>query len=276
MHREKLLGYIGTYTLLLFLVVLTILPLFWMVATSLKDETKVMAFPPQFIPDPIKFENYSQAFTSAPFHLYFWNSFKITILVAVGVIIVSSLGGYAFARFEFPLQGVFFIILLSGMMIPQAMMLVPLYSMFRVFGWLDSHISLIIPPILANTFITFLFRQFFKAIPISLDESAIIDGCSPFAIYWRIMMPLSKPAIATAAVFSFMGNWNAFVRPLIFIHSEDKFTVTLGLSVFQGQFTTDYHLTMAVATMGLIPIIGVFLAAQKYFISGFVTSGMKS
>ena len=265
----------ATYLALIVLVILTIVPLLWMVSTSLKDETKVLAMPPRFIPDPVRFGNYVEAFTSAPFHLYFWNSTKITVSVMVGVVFISSLGGYAFARFQFPLQGLFFVILLSGMMIPQAMMLVPLYNMFSAIGWVNRHSALIVPAILANTFTTFLFRQFFKSIPVELDESAIIDGCSPFAIYSRILMPLAKPAIATACVFAFMGNWNAFIRPLIFLHSDKRYTVTLGISSFQGQFSTDYHLTMAVATMALIPIIAVYLAAQKYFIRGFVTSGLK-
>ncbi len=264
------------YILLTIMAVITILPLLWMISTSLKTANDVMSFPPEIIPDPIQFYNYVEALTAAPFGLYFFNSAKITILTTAGLIIVSSLGGYGFARFDFPFKNVLFGILLSAMMVPAAMMLIPLYSMFRNLGWLDRHIALIIPPMVANTFSTFLFRQFFMSLPKELDESARIDGCGTMGIYFRILMPLSKPIVATATVLSFMWNWNAFIRPLIFLNSVEKLTVTVGLSVFQGQFASYHHLSMAVATTALIPIFLVYLGAQKYIISGMITSGLKS
>ncbi len=264
------------YFVLTVILVLTVLPLLWMISTSFKTTAAVTAIPPQFIPSPIRWSNYPKALASAPFGLFFFNSFKITVLVMIGLTMISALGGYGFARFDFPLKGFLFGLLLAAMMVPYAMLVVPLYSMFRTLGWLDHHVALIVPPIMANTFSTFLFRQYFRSIPKELDEAAIIDGASPFGIFARILMPLAAPAVATVAVFAFMNNWNSFLPPLIYLQSTAKFTVTVGLSVFQGQFATHYQLLMAVATLAILPILGVYLWAQKYFIRGVVTSGLKS
>jgi multiple sugar transport system permease protein len=215
-------------------------------------------------------------FEIAPFHLFFWNTIKITVFVTAGVILVSSLGGYSLARFRFPLLPACLIILISGMMIPSQAMLIPLYSMFKTLGWLDKHISLIFPKIVSNTFIAMLFRQYFKSIPSEIDESATVDGCTPFGIYWRILMPISTPAIAAACIFLFRSNFNDFMRPLVFIHSDVKYTITLGLTIFRDEYNQIYSLTMAVTTLALIPVMVVYLAGQKYFIQGFITSGLKS
>jgi len=255
--------------------VIVILPFLWMVLTSFKTHSQVMIFPPKWIPDPFVFTNYSEALSAAPFGLFFVNSFKICISVTIGLIFISSLGGYAFARYNFPGATIAFGFLMLTMMIPEATMLIPLYKMFMGLGWLNTHWSLIIPPIFANTFGTFLFRQFFLTVPKELEDAARMDGAGEFRIYWQIMMPLARAVIVTLALLVFLGNWNAFIRPLIFIDSVEKMTVTLGLQFFHGQFVSYQNLTMAATTIAIIPIIGLYVFIQRYLVRGVVLSGLK-
>jgi multiple sugar transport system permease protein len=261
--------------LLILIVFMTITPLLWMVSTSLKSDSETTSIPIVWIPEKPRWENYIRAWNSAPFGNFFLNSIKITLATTIGLVFFCSLAGYGFARFNTPLFNFLFSILLSAMMLPGVVMLIPLFILFRNIGWIDTHWSLIIPPMFANTFGTFLFRQFFLSIPKDFEEAAIIDGCSLIGVYWRIMMPLAKPAIATLSILSFMWNWNEFMRPLVFITSFTKMTVSVGLSVFQGQFSTYYNLLMAASTLSLIPIFIVYLFAQKYFTQGLVMSGIK-
>jgi len=275
-HKSKrTVGIIFIYMLLILIVFMTITPLLWMVSTSLKSDSETTSIPIVWIPEKPRWENYIRAWNSAPFGNFFLNSIKITLTTTIGLVFFCSLAGYGFARFNTPLFNFLFSILLSAMMLPGVVMLIPLFILFRNIGWIDTHWSLIIPPMFANTFGTFLFRQFFLSIPKDFEEAAIIDGCSLIGVYWRIMMPLAKPAIATLSILSFMWNWNEFMRPLVFITSFTKMTVSVGLSVFQGQFSTYYNLLMAASTLSLIPIFIVYLFAQKYFTQGLVMSGIK-
>lgn len=272
---SKIIRELVIYIALILIAFITITPLLWMISTSLKSDSETTSIPIVWLPEEPKWENYIRAWNSAPFGNFFLNSVKITLSVSVGLVLFCSLAGYGFARFNTPLFNFLFSILLSAMMLPGVVMLIPLFIMFRDIGWIDTHWSLIIPPMFANTFGTFLFRQFFLSIPKDFEEAAIIDGCSLLGVYWRVMMPLAKPAIATLSILSFMWNWNEFMRPLVFINSFDKMTVSVGLSVFQGQFSTYYNLLMAASTLSLIPIFIVYLLAQKYFTQGLVMSGIK-
>ena len=273
--KNRQIREIFIYIFLSLIAFITVTPLLWMISTSLKSDSETTSIPIIWIPEKPRWENYIRAWNSAPFGYFFLNSIKITLSVSFGLVFFCSLAGYGFARFNTPLFNFLFSILLSAMMLPGVMMLIPLFVLFRNIGWIDTHWSLIIPPMFSNTFGTFLFRQFFLSIPKDFEEAAIIDGCSLLGVYWRIMMPLAKPAIATLSILSFMWNWNEFMRPLVFISSFTKMTVSLGLSVFQGQFSTYYNLLMAASSLSLIPIFIVYLFAQKYFTQGLVMSGIK-
>ena len=249
-------------------------PLLWMVSTSLKHPLQVFDFTPKWIPDPIMWSNYAEAFSAAPFLRYFWNSAKISTISMLGQLLFASMAAYAFAHLRFPLKNQVFALLLSTMMIPYTVRVIPLYAIFRELKWIDTHLPLIIPP-MSNVSGVFLLRQFFMTIPYELEEAARIDGCSSLQIYYGIMLPLAKPALATLGLFSFMQSWNAFLPPLIFINSNLKQTLTVGLTIFQGEFTVQWHLLMAGAVTAILPVLIVYMFAQRYFIQGITLTGLK-
>lgn len=249
-------------------------PLLWMVSTSLKSPLQVFDFIPRWIPDPVVWSNYSEAFAAAPFLTYFWNSAKVSTVSMVGQLLFASMAAYAFARLQFPFKNQVFALLLSTMMIPYTVRVIPLYAIFRELRWIDTHLPLIIPP-MSDVFGVFLLRQFFMTIPYELEEAARLDGCSSFKIYHKIMLPLAKPALAALGLFTFMGSWNAFLPPLIFINSNLKQTLTVGLTIFQGEFTVQWHLLMAGAVTAILPVLIVYMFAQRYFIQGITLTGLK-
>jgi multiple sugar transport system permease protein len=265
------------YALCALVAAITVFPFLWMVSTSFKLPAEAITLPPKWIPVPFTLENYVKLFTSdlLPFPLFFLNSLKITSLVVVGRLFVCSLGAYGFARLEFPGRDAAFALLLASLMVPEVVQIIPLYIGYAQIGWIDTHWPLIIPPIVANTFGTFLLRQFFMSIPKDLEEAALIDGANHFDIYWRIMLPLAKPALATLAIFTFMGSWNDFLHPLIFLNSTQNFTLTVGLAFFQGQAGTDYTRLMAGVVISVLPILIVYSLAQQHFTRGVVLSGVK-
>ncbi|MGE3268055.1 MAG: carbohydrate ABC transporter permease [Chloroflexota bacterium] len=265
------------YVLCVLIAALTVFPFLWMVSTSFKLPSEAITLPPQWIPSPFTLENYTKLFTSSllPFPIFFLNSLKITSLVVIGRLFVCSLGAYGFARLEFPGRDAAFAMLLASLMVPEVVQIIPLYIGYAQIGWIDTHWPLIIPPIVANTFGTFLLRQFFLSIPKDLEEAATIDGANHFDIYWRIMLPLAKPALATLAIFTFMASWNDFLHPLIFLNSTQNFTLTVGLAFFQGQAATDYTRLMAGVVVSVLPIMVVYAAAQQYFTRGVILSGVK-
>lgn len=254
--------------------IVMMVPFFWMVSTSLKEPGQAFAYPPRWIPDPIVWVNYASVWKTVPFGLFFLNTLKIATLVTLGQLVTCSLGAYAFARLEFPGREKLFFAYLGTMMIPYQVTLIPLFILMRYLGWIDSHLSLIVPACF-SAFGTFLLRQFFLTIPKELEDAARIDGSSEFGIYSRIILPLAKPALATLGVFTFMWSWNDFMGPLIFINTMEKKTLTLGLASFQGMYTTDWTLLMAASVMALLPLIVIFLFAQRYFVEGITLSGIK-
>ena len=255
---------------------LFILPLLWMVSTSLKANRQIFVHPPQWIPNPIIWRNYPDVFDYAPFLLYFGNTLLIVTVSIVGTILSSSLGAYGFARLNGPGKNLLFILLLSTMMLPYMVWMIPLYVLFTKIGWIDTFYPLTVPAFFGNPLYIFLLRQFFMGIPRDLEDAAKIDGCSYLRIYWQIMMPLVKPCLATVAVFTFMGAWNDFLGPLLYLQSPDSYTVAVGLQVFLTQHSADWGLLMAASTMIVIPVITVFFFAQKQFIQGIVLTGLKS
>lgn len=252
-----------------------IAPFLWMLSTSLKGNESIFSYPPEWIPKPLHFSNYKLAWTVLPMGSAYVNSIKIGVLVTLGTLLTCSMAGYAFSKMTFRMKNVLFLLLLSTMMIPGQVTLIPSFMLFKEINWTDSHWPLIIPPILTNSFGVFLLRQFMSAFPGELEDAARIDGLNPWGIYWKIMMPNCKPALAALGIFTFMGTWNNFLTPLIYLNSNNKFTLPLMIASFQGLYTTDWALLMAAACITLIPVLIIYLFAQKYFVEGITLSGLK-
>jgi multiple sugar transport system permease protein len=273
MERRKILRIIA-YIILTFGALTMIIPFLWMISTSLKFLREVFTFPPSFFGERLVWENYLKISDRFPFGLFFLNSIKVTFIVVAVQLLTSAMAGFAFARLKFPFRDSIFTLYLATLMVPYHVTLVPIFVIMRYFDWIDTHYSLIIPN-LVSAYGTFLMRQFFLTIPEELVDSAKIDGCTPFGVFWRIFMPLCKPALATLGVFNFMWTWNDFIRPLIFINSIPKMTIPLGLSTMQGMYSTDWPVLMAGTFISLLPVLAAFLFAQEYFVQGVTLSGLK-
>ncbi|MCU7495458.1 MAG: carbohydrate ABC transporter permease [Ignavibacteria bacterium] len=252
----------------------TLAPFIWMVLTSLKDMNEIYVYPPRWLPEKFRFENYKNAFEAAPFGRYYLNSIIVSLSVTLGQLITCSMAAFAFARLRFRGSNILFYIFLGTMMIPYNVTMIPSFMMLYWLGWIDSFKALIVPG-LASAFGTFLLRQFFMTIPKELEEAAYIDGASRFSVLMRIIIPLSKPALATLAIFTFMGAFNDFIWSLIVLNSEEMRTVQLGLAIFRDRYLTQWDLLMAGSVTAVLPILLVFFFAQKYFIKGITLSGLK-
>ncbi len=265
-----------TYAVLLAGSVGMALPFLWMCSTALKAADKVMAYPPQWIPSPMVWRNFVDGWTSLPFTLYLKNTCVITGTVIIGVLLTASMAGYAFSRLRFPGRDALFIVTLATMMLPAQVTMIPVYLMFRDIGWLNTFKPLTIGAWLGGgAFNIFLLRQFMLTIPLELEDAARIDGCGSFGIYRRIMLPLIKPCLAVIAIFTFIGTWNDFMGPLIYLTTPDKLTLALGLQFFQGHYGVTLHYLMAVSLIVMAPCLVLFFLAQKYFISGIALTGIK-
>jgi multiple sugar transport system permease protein len=254
-----------------------IMPFYWMLATALKHPSEIYSLPPVWLPMPPQFNNFSDTLAYIPLPLYAYNTTLIVVFVMFGSIFSCSLSAYGFARFRAPGQDFIFLVLLGTLMLPGAVTLVPLYLMFNALGWVDTLLPLIVPAFFGNAFFIFLLRQFYTTIPVELEDAAKIDGANAFQIYWQIMLPLSKPALATVAVFSFVWTYNDFFTPLIYLTDEKNRTIAVALSYFSGapRSGPKMHTLMSAAAMSLVPPLVVFMAAQRYFVQGIVTSGIK-
>lgn len=251
------------------------LPFVWMFLSSLKTDPEIFVFPPRWLPETLQWSNYRAVMESMPFGWFILNSFKISALAMLGQLLSCSLAAYAFARIRFPGRETVFLLWLACLMIPNQVTLIPQYVLFRSFGWLNTHYPLIVPSYFGGAFGTFLLRQFFLTIPSELEDAARIDGSSRFGIYWRIFLPLAKPALATLGVFIFMSSWNNLLGPVVYLSSYEKMTLTVGLAFFRGQYTTQWALLMAGAVISVIPILVIYATAQQYFVQGVVLSGIK-
>jgi multiple sugar transport system permease protein len=264
------------YALLLTLAGAFIAPFLWQLSTALKAPAEVMRIPIQWIPARIQWSNFRVAWSSAPFTTYAINSTIVTTLNVLAEIFVCSFVAYGFAKIRFPGRDVLFLLVLATMMIPFHVRSVPLYLIFNKVGWNDTLKPLIIPPFFGgNVVAVFLFRQFFRGLPDELDEAAEIDGCNPLLTFWKITMPLSMPAVATVAIFAFIGSWNNLWEPLIYLTSKSKFTLPLGLKFFVSEFAVLYHLLMAASIITILPCIVVFFTFQRYFVKGVALTGIK-
>lgn len=273
--RRTNAGVIVKYVIVTFLAFLMAMPFIWMLSTSLKTDVESLTFPPSLVPDDPVWENYPNAWTSQPFGRAYFNSIYIAVTVTVVQTLTSALAAYAFARINFVGKNVIFLAFLATMMVPFQVTLIPRFLMFRDLGWMNTHLPLIVPAALANAFSIFLIRQFIMSLPIELEEAAAIDGASRLRIFVQIVLPLTKPALAASAIFAFLGQWNSFLAPLIFLNSPELFTVPLLLNAFRGLYTTSWPLVMAASVISVIPVLIVYSAFQKYFIQGIALSGLK-
>ena len=269
------IGRLAFHAVLIAACVVVLLPFAWMFSTSLKAEGDVFVFPPQWIPHPAQWDNYTQAWTALPMAQAYVNSVKIATLVTVGGLFTCSLAAYPFAKMRFPGRDVIFIVLLATLMIPQQVTLIPLFIIFKQLHWIDTHWPLIVPPILQNPYGVFMLRQFFRTIPSDLEDAARIDGANPWTIYHKIMLPLSVPALVALGIFIFLYNWNLFLTPLIYLNSQDKFTVPVLLTTFQADYGSNWAELMAASTVALVPVLVVYLIGQRYFIEGIALTGLK-
>lgn len=268
----------ATYAALTALSLLSLLPLFWMISTGLRDLPEISAIPPQWLPRQIRWQNFAEAWGMYPFSRYLVNTLGIAAARLLGTLLTTSLVAYAFARYRARGKALVFLLVISPLFLPEQVTLMPLFALYGRLGWLDTYLPLIVPAYFGGLpLFIFLMRQFFMSIPRELDDAARIDGCSEFGIFWRILLPLAKPALATVAVFEFMHTWNDFLMPLIVLNSSDKYTLSLGLARFLGGFIgeTPWHLLMAAATLVALPPVLLFFFAQKYFVQGIVTTGLK-
>jgi multiple sugar transport system permease protein len=270
-----LIGSIVLHILLIIGAFLMVFPFLWMVLTSLKEYSQVFVIPPQWIPNPIRWDNYIQSLQALPFGRAYFNSFYISFIVVAATLLTSSMAAYAFAKIRFPLREPLFLLFLATMMVPMQVTLIPLYLIMAKIGWLDTHLAIIVPPALFNAFAVFLLRQFIRGIPKDMEEAAIVDGANRLTIYWHIILPLIFPALASLAIFAFLSSWNNFLIPLVFLSSPEKFTVPLMLNQFKGQYTVDWTLLMAGSAIAVIPVLVVYIFGQRWIIEGITTTGVK-
>ena len=254
---------------------LMVFPFLWTIGSSLKNMTQIFALPPVWFPNPIVWQNYLDSLQAMPFGRAYWNSFYITIIVVVCQLFTGSMAAYAFAKLRFKGSEVLFLLFLATMMIPKQVTMIPLYLIMDKLDWLNTHLPLIIPGALFNAFAVFLLRQFIRGIPKELEEAAVMDGASIPRIYWSVILPLIKPALAAMTIFIFMGTYNNFMDALIYLSTPEKFTVPLLLNNFKGLYVTNWSYMMAGATISVIPIILVYLFAQRYIIEGITLTGIK-
>jgi ABC-type glycerol-3-phosphate transport system permease component len=253
------------------------MPFLWLLSSALKDPANIWLFPPQWIPNPVRWRNFSEALTSAPFPVYARNTLTIVVANEIGVLLSASLAAYGFARLRFPGRDAIFFVLLSTIMLPWAVVMVPNYIIFRELGWLDTLLPLIVPHWFGGgAFNIFLLRQFFRSIPADLSDAARIDGASEFGIFARIILPLARPALAAVGIFTFFLHWNDFMAPLIYLSKPSNLTLSLGLAAFRDVYSTQWHYLMAASVVVVIPTVLVFFVAQRHFVQGITMTGIRA
>ena len=266
------------HIILILVAVIVVTPLVWLASSSLKSPPQQLTWPPELIPRPFYPRNYVDLFKVSSMGLYFFNSSKLAILNVIGNCLSSSLAGFAFARMRFRGKNLIFAILLGTMMIPYATSIIPTFVIFRELGWINTHYPLFVGSFFGGAFSIFLFRQCYLAIPQDLMDAAEMDGASFFFIYLRIFLPLGMPILTTVALLTFLGSWNDFLGPLIFLNSADKMTIPMGLAYMRGRAGTGierYGVVMAGSLLGLLPTLILYIFGQKYFIQGLTRAGLK-
>jgi ABC-type glycerol-3-phosphate transport system permease component len=265
-----------TIALLVICAFVMLMPFVWLVTSSLKSQVQIFQYPPDWIPNPVRWENYVNALTYKPFGLYLVNTLKIVVLNIIAVVFSASFCAYGFARIQFWGRNFWFGVVMATLFLPYTILIVPLFIVFTKLGWVNTIAPLTVPLFFGGgAFNIFLLRQFFRTIPEDLADAARIDGCSEFGIYWRIMLPLSKPALITVAIFTFLNAWNDLLGPIIYLRSPENFTVAVGLASFRSIIDVSWDLQLAAATAMILPVVVLFFFAQRYFIKGIVMTGLK-
>jgi len=277
-RRRQIMGYVvqlATHLLLGVLAISWLVPFFWMVSSSLKVQSQMFHLPPIWIPNPVNWENYSGAVTQIPFFLYMRNTIIIAVLCCVGSIVSCPVVAYSFARLEWPGRDVLFIVTLATMMIPFQVTMIPLFIIFSRLNWVNTWLPLIIPAFFGNAFYIFLLRQFFLTIPTELCDACRIDGANEVTIFVQIMLPLTRPALAAIVIFETLSRWTDFIGPLIYLSREELYTISIGLQQFVAKYTTAWGRWMAASTLVTLPVVVLFIFAQRYFIEGIALTGLK-
>jgi multiple sugar transport system permease protein len=251
------------------------IPWLFILSASLKSFNRVLALPVQWIPDPVVWHNYLDAVTKIPFMLYMRNTLLISILNVLGTLASSSVVAYSFARIRWPGRDIVFYLILSTMMLPAAVTMIPLFITFTRLNWINTFYPLVIPPFFGSPFAIFLLRQFFAGIPSELSDAARIDGCSEWDTFWRIILPLSTPALTAIAILTFQASYNDLIGPLLYLTNDELWTLSIGIQQFVGIHGSEWHLLMASSVLMTLPMIILFIWQQKAFVQGIVTSGLK-
>ena len=264
-----------SWTLLLLVAALFLTPLAWMLSSSLKPDYAVLAVPPTLLPNPPRWQNYPEALTYVPFGRYALNTLLIAFVSVIGHILSCTLIAYGFARLRAPGRDTLFLVVLATMMLPYPVTMVPLYMLFNALGWVNSFLPLTVPAFFGSPFYIFLLRQFFLTIPRDYEEAARLDGASTLQVIRYVIVPLSVPALATVAIFTFQASWNDFLGPLIYLHDQSRYTVTLGLNFFRSTYDVNWAYLMAASLVTMLPVIAVFFLAQRLFIEGISLTGVR-
>jgi multiple sugar transport system permease protein len=270
---KKLVGVSGR-ALLILIALTMLLPFLWMVSTAFMSELEVYRFPPEFVPSELRWSNFPEALSLQPFGRFFLNTVIVAAASVVGQLVFCSMAAYAFARLKFRWRNKIFAAYLATMMIPGIVTVIPAFLLVTKFGWINTYWALFTPT-LSSVWGIFLLRQFFQTIPRDLEDAARIDGASEFAVFWKVVVPLSKPALATLAIFAFMGSWKDFLWPLLVTNRVDMRTLEVGIANFSTLYATDWPHQMAAAVIVMMPIVLVFLLTQKYFVKGITLTGLK-
>jgi multiple sugar transport system permease protein len=272
--RRRLDG-ILTYVGLLIATGLFLLPLFWMVNTSLKARFQVFVYPPDWLPASPQWGNYAEALSRVPFALFAANTLLIAAVSIVGQVLSCSLVGYSFARLRFPGKRLLFGLLIGTLMVPEQVTYIPLFAIYKQLGWLDTYLPLVVYQFFGNAFLIFLFRQYVMTIPRDFDEAARIDGAGTFGLFFRVLLPLLRPPIMLIVVFTFLWVWNDFQKPLIYLTTYERLTVQIGLAFFRGQYSVEWHLLMAATLVTMLPCLVIYFFAQRQLVGGIASVGLK-
>ncbi len=268
------LARLAAYALLIAAALFMVVPFVWMVSTSLKADQYVLSMPPQLFPNPVTLESYTRLAELYPIGRMLFNSFFAAIVTTLGQLVTCAMAAYAFARMRFRGSGALFLLYLATLMVPQQVTITPLFILVRYLGWINSYPGLILPGVF-SAFGTFLLRQFFLSLPRELEEAAFLDGASHWTVFTKVIVPLAGPALATLAVFAFMSSWNAFLWPLFVVRDPELMTLPVGLATLHGRYLTQWNLVMAGSVIAVVPMLIVYLFAQRYFVQGVVLSGIK-
>ena len=277
MKRRKTLAHAALYTLLIVMAIVWVFPLYWIIRTAFMEFGQIRKYPPVFFPSPIVFTNFTEGLGTLPFDRYYLNTLIITASCVLGVVFTSSLSSFAFSRLRWPGRDKVFSLLLTGMMLPSAVTLVPTFIGWSKIGGVDTFLPLTVPAWFGGgAFSIFLLRQFFMCVPKEYDEAAYVDGANYFTIYARVLMPCIKPALISVAMFAFINAWNDFLLPLVYLNDANKFTISVGLRTFMGMYNSEWGYMMAATVVAVAPVVVVFFIGQKYIVEGVVMTGLKA